>query len=405
MSNTIQTLAKWQEKFPNGFKSIAVDVSGFCNAKCKYCPAGRDLSHKGEFIALDLYENLLHKLQEYKMYFSNETAFQIYCLGEPLLHPEINEILKITHKCGMHTNISTNASVVPTIDAEGLKAVDRVLISMPGFSQSSYDKIHGFNFEHIKNNILKLKKCFSNIPFDMTYHIYQFNMNEIEAARCFCEENDIRFAPNYAVLMDKNKCMGYVSNTMPYEELKDISKELFLGVLDEQIKVSPRNYCDFQQSYLSVNANGEVRICSSFPKAYEEKVLCGNLLEDNIDVLLEKKYSYSRCQQCIAAGLTLGQGYDCKVFPDYYFSVMKENEYLRDCVSNLSVEQKNVNEDLVFMHQVRAWENDHYSEIELEKLLELLHQNKVGLEDMKKIILQYGRFGSKTVNMFVKLIG
>ncbi|WP_110955301.1 radical SAM protein [Anaerosinus massiliensis] len=403
MSDTVKTLEQWQNKFPKGFKSIALDISGFCNAKCKYCPAGNDFSHKGEFISLEKYEALLHKFQEYKMYFSIETAFQIYCLGEPLLHPEINEILKITHKCGVHTNISTNASVVPNVDAEGVKAVERVLISMPGFSQRSYDKIHGFNFEHIKNNILKLKKCFSDIPFDMTYHIYQFNMNEIEDARIFCEKNDIRFAPNYAILMDKNKCMSYVSNTMVYEELKDLSKELFLGVLDEQIRVSPRNYCDFQESYLSVNVDGDVRICSSFPKGYEKNILCGNLLKDDIDVLIQKKYSHLRCEQCISAGLTLGQGYDCKVFPDYYFSLIKENQYLKDCVSDSRM--KDINENIDFMHQVRAWENDHYSEKELKNLLEMLHQNKIDFQDMRKIVLRYGRFGSKTVNKFEHIIG
>ena len=105
MSNTIKSLKQWQNKFPKGFKSIALDISGFCNAKCKYCPAGNDLSHKGEFISLSHYENLLNKFKEYKMYFTDATDFQLYCLGEPLLHPEINEILKIEYSgCREHPN-------------------------------------------------------------------------------------------------------------------------------------------------------------------------------------------------------------------------------------------------------------------------------------------------------------
>lgn len=253
--HTIKNLEEFQKTYPEGFESIALDITGFCNAKCKYCPSGNDLSHKGEFISLECYEKILQLLLKYKMCTSN-TNFHIYGLGEPLLHPDINRILQITHKYGIKTNISTNASVIPFISSESEKAISRFLISMPGFSEESYKKIHGFSFEKIKKNAIRLRNEHKDIPFDMTYHIYQFNLNELDKARKFCEQYKIRFAPNYAVLMDKNKCMQYVENSMPYEELKDISKELFLGILDEQISASPENYCVFQERFLSINISG-----------------------------------------------------------------------------------------------------------------------------------------------------
>ena len=129
---------------------------------------------------------------------------------------------------------------------------------MPGFSQESYDRIHGFNFNKIKENVINLRQQVrelsdDTIPFDMSYHIYQFNESEMVPAKKFCEENDIRFAPNYAVMFDKDKCMDYVTGNMSYEELKDISKEIFLGVLDQQIKDAPRDYCDFHKNYKKFN--------------------------------------------------------------------------------------------------------------------------------------------------------
>lgn len=394
----IETLEQWQKNYPNGFKSIALDISGFCNAKCKYCPAGNDLSHKGEFISPEKYEALLNKIQEYKMYSVN-TDFHIYCLGEPLMHPQFNEILKLTGKHEIYTNVSTNASVVPQVNQDGLKAVRRVLISMPGFSQASYDKIHGFSFEQIKKNIIELKKRFVDIPFDMTYHIYQFNMNEMEDARRFCMEYDIRFAPNYAVLFDRNKCMSYVSNTMPYEELKDISKELFLSVLDHQIANAPKNYCDLQNNYLSINIDGDIRICSCFTKGYEPNILCGNLLHDNINKILQRKYSHEICVKCIDAGLTVTEGYDCKSFPDYYYSMLKEKDFLNDKAEEyIPVEVKQqMKQEIVLMHQIRAWENDHYSQTHLQKIIDLLQTQSYQIDQIKSIVLKYGRFGEKTI--------
>ena len=338
---------------------------------------------------------------EYKLY-TNKTNFHIYGLGEPLLHPQINDILDITRKYGIKTNISTNASSAPNIDKRNLMTIKKVLISMPGFSQASYDKIHGFRFEVIKRNILKLKDNLKDIPFDMTYHIYQFNLNEIEEARVFCEENDIRFAPNYAVLFEKNKCMQYVNNELSYEELKDISKDIFLNILNEQIKNSPKDYCDFRENFLNININGDVRLCNGFSKDYEKNILCGNLLKDNIDDIIKQKYNHSYCKQCMELGLTLAKGYDCKVFPNYYYSLLKENEYYRKNVPDNKLES--LNKEIKFMHQIRKWEDVYYEEEELNKVIEIIESYNLSLEVVRYIILEYTRFKERTYNELKKFI-
>ena len=64
----MDTLKEFQQSMPHGFDSIAVDIVGFCNAKCKYCPAGNDLTNKGKFIDPALFEQILQKLIEYRFY-------------------------------------------------------------------------------------------------------------------------------------------------------------------------------------------------------------------------------------------------------------------------------------------------------------------------------------------------
>lgn len=382
---------------PNGFDSIAVDIVGFCNAKCKYCPAGDDMANiKENFISLDLFESILKKLIEYKFY-SSSTNFHIYCLAEPCLHPQINEVLKLLTKYGIRTTISTNASTVPKFNREALKSVDRFLISMPGFSQDSYDRIHGFRFETIKDNIIKLKNQVDDlsdrrISFDMSYHIYQFNELEMVYAKSFCDQYGIRFAPNYAVMIDKDKCLDYVTGKMSYDELKDISKDIFLGVLDQQIKDAPGNYCDFQHSFLSINISGDIRICSSFRREIESKILVGNILTDNIDDIIYNKYHHERCEICIKANLTLEKGYQCKVYPDGYYSIMKENEFLLSHMNDEKFQEK-----MNLMKLIRHYEHENYSETIREEVLNFLEKNCLGGE-VEEIALKYARFGVKTYN-------
>lgn len=395
----MENLKKFQENMPNGFDSIALDIVGFCNAKCKYCPAGNDLSHKNSFMNFELLEKILQKITEYK-FFTETTNFHIYGLGEPCLHPQINKVLKLLSKYHISTSISTNASVVPDFEEESLRSVGRFLISVPGFSQSSYDRIHGFDFEKIKSNIIKLRTSVDElsdgkIPFDMSYHIYQFNEFEMVQAKEFCDQWKIRFAPNYAVLMDKDKCLDYVTGKMEYEELKDISKEIFLGVLDQQIKDAPRNYCDFQASFLSINVEGDVRICSGFRKKAEPAVLLGNIVRDNIDDILYRKFHHPRCKQCIDAGLTLAKGYECKVYPDGYYEIMKENEFIKQYVGSPNLSGK-----LTLMKYLREFEREGYSDSSRKKIVDFV--DSYGLwPDVEEIALKYTRFSMKTYQKLI----
>lgn len=396
----MNNLKEFQGKMPSGFDSIAVDIVGFCNAKCKYCPAGNDLTNKGSFISLELFEKILQKLIEYKLY-SQTTNFHIYCLGEPCLHPQINEILRLLTKYEIHTTISTNASYVPVFEKEALKSVDRFLISMPGFSQKSYDKIHGFNFEKIKSNVVKLRNQVrelsdGRIPFDMSYHIYQFNEAEMVPAKEFCICNDIRFAPNYAVMIDKDKCLDYVTGKMSYEELKDISKEIFLGVLDQQIKDSPKDYCDFQNSFLSVNVKGDIRICSSFKREAESGILIGNLVTDDIDEIIWRKYHHPRCATCIKAGLTYAKGYECKVYPTGYYNIMKENEFILDHISDDRLKEK-----VELMTLIRKFEHSGYESGIKEEIQSYIDEKELE-GSVREIAVNYTRFGQKTYQQLVK---
>ncbi|MFC2067695.1 radical SAM protein [Chloroflexota bacterium] len=180
----------------NKYDLVYFEIVGFCNAKCPWCITGNkslnEIIYPSQFIKVDDFENAINYLLDNGFICSGESRIDLYSWGEPMLHPELGKILNILSKNNINYGISTNASKVVDLNRDILTNLCELKFSMPGFSQSSYDRIHGFNFKKILKNIEALvnniKKEGSISKFTMSYHLYQFNIGEIKAAVEFCEE-------------------------------------------------------------------------------------------------------------------------------------------------------------------------------------------------------------------------
>ena len=87
-------------------------------------------------------------------------------------------------------------------------------------------------------------------------------------------------------------------------------------------------------------------------------------------------------------GLTLAKGYDCKIYPDAFYGLIKENEYIRN-----KIEYSNkIEYELKLMHQIRLWEQEAYSGTELDKIVELTKKEGFSFELLDELIEKYGRF-------------
>ena len=66
------------------FKKIYIEITNKCNLNCEFC-IGNERNKK--FITLDEFNQLLDKLNGYTKY------LYFHVMGEPLLHPHINELI------------------------------------------------------------------------------------------------------------------------------------------------------------------------------------------------------------------------------------------------------------------------------------------------------------------------
>ena len=294
----------------NPFDVVNIEISGICNAKCYWCVTGyRNLCGKpiGKFMGYQKFVNIIEHLLVKEMIHQN-TRVCLYNWGEPLIHPEFDKIVKYLNGKKIHFALSTNASrILKSPTSKAWETLDFITFSMPGFSQQSYDRIHKFDFETIKKNIIQILRELRSHGFrgtaSIAYHLYQFNINEIAGAQKFAQENQLFLHVSYAYINDYERLKQYLNNSLPYKELKLAGEELFLGQYDLKNRQVSENYKCQQRNRLVIDEQGEVVPCcivgeptlgniclfelSSLRKAKENISICKECAEAHIDYLCE----------------------------------------------------------------------------------------------------------------------
>ena len=119
------------------YKKIYLEVTNRCNLSCDFC-----IKNKRELknISIDEFKIVLTKLKPYTKY------LYFHILGEPLLHPNINELITIATKEGFFVNITTNGYLINNISNN--KNIRQLNISL-----HSYDKKYQISLSDYLNNI------------------------------------------------------------------------------------------------------------------------------------------------------------------------------------------------------------------------------------------------------------
>lgn len=83
---------------------------------------------------------------------------RLHFMGEPLLHPNLLEMIDLCSSSGIRTLLSTNATLLDGAMSKKLlrSGLSTLIISFDGVKKNSYEKIRrGANFENIEYNVLR----------------------------------------------------------------------------------------------------------------------------------------------------------------------------------------------------------------------------------------------------------
>lgn len=121
------------------YKKVYLEITNKCNLNCSFCIKNNRLK---QFITIKDYQIILNKLKKYTKY------LYFHVSGEPLLHPNINELINIGSK-NYFINITTNGYLINRIK-------DNHNIRQINISLHSYSNKYNINLNTYLNNICEV---------------------------------------------------------------------------------------------------------------------------------------------------------------------------------------------------------------------------------------------------------
>lgn len=120
------------------FKKVYIEIGNGCNLNCDFCIGNKRKVH---FMSFDEFKIILDKIKPYTDY------LYFHVLGEPLLHPNINEFIDYAVSNGFYVNLTTNGYLIDKIVSSGIRQIN--------FSLHSFDDRYGVSLLDYLDNIFK----------------------------------------------------------------------------------------------------------------------------------------------------------------------------------------------------------------------------------------------------------
>ena len=277
---------------------IYMEVSpiGACNHRCQFCSVDY-IGYKADRLSVEMMRERLPELGRLGI-----KSIMYAGEGEPLLHKNISEIIRLTKQAGIDVSLTSNASVMPKdfLD-DGLPNISWIKVSLNAGTAETYAKIHQTDkgdFDKVKANLKAMTERRRDKGLDCTIGaqilMLPENVDEIETLIKICRDE---LGIDYLVI--KPYSQHHSSNNQKYKDIDyavwlDMEKDLssystetfnviFRGNTMRKYTAADRySHCysvPFVWGYIM--ASGVVSGCSAY--LLDEKFEFGNVNEKSFE--------------------------------------------------------------------------------------------------------------------------
>jgi MoaA/NifB/PqqE/SkfB family radical SAM enzyme len=276
----------------------SVDIAGMCNLRCISCPRGNENSQPAKgLMSAKTYRKVLDKLlREIPLMGS----IQLYTWGEPLLNPELPEIVVMTREARVLTAISSNLNHAKNLEAVIVAHPDWFKVSCSGW-EKTYELTHtGGRWDVFLTNLRKLvqlrNKIHPEMQITLNYHLYKHNIgDDYRRMEALCKELSIIFRPSPAYLYPVDTVLDFIKGKEISPEAQRTLPMLLTNLNDGIVRARERAHlpCPEERCF-PINWDCSVRTCG----VYFRPFIADNYLNIPLSVIIERKRRSSLCVQC-----------------------------------------------------------------------------------------------------------
>ncbi|MCX7972946.1 MAG: radical SAM protein [Candidatus Aminicenantes bacterium] len=177
--------------------TVGLETNNTCNLSCHHCPVSTEMTRSRGLMSWSFFRQLID---------NNPYIYRIYLTnwGEPLLHPEIVDMVDYAHTRGIHVSLTTNGTLIDRKMGQALlkAGLNLLKVSIDG-GPKLYEKIRGYSYDRIKENVyqfLRLREEIGSSTWvEVTMVIYEETIDEVKG---FLNEwqnlvNAVNFQPRF----------------------------------------------------------------------------------------------------------------------------------------------------------------------------------------------------------------
>jgi len=116
------------------FRKIYIEITNICNMNCSFCP---ETKRAKATMSKDSFEHVVKQIVPYTDY------VYLHVKGEPLLHPDLKDVLDICKKYNLKVNVSTNGTLLNK-KHELLKSIRQLNVSLHSFENNDQEKLTSY---------------------------------------------------------------------------------------------------------------------------------------------------------------------------------------------------------------------------------------------------------------------
>ncbi|MDD2890487.1 MAG: hypothetical protein PHE49_07595, partial [bacterium] len=278
-----------------------IEVSGLCNLHCMSCNLDSHLEgRKGGVMSLDMFSKILDKL-------TTEAPIMpflsLFLWGDPLINPELPQIIRKCTKNGISVDVSTNLNF-------GKSVIERVIAASPSCLAvpcsgigANYELTHtGGKWELFEKNLYRVREYIDKYNADtsvqVSYHLYKHNLGkDYDYVRDLVQKLGFSFKPVIAVLFPERIFEAVAYGKPIPENMKRISKKMLYSI-DEQKNYSRSKKGKFEnictKVFPTIRWDGSVVACYNM----EGGKIADNYLEVSLDELKRRRDTGKLCRDC-----------------------------------------------------------------------------------------------------------